>query len=510
MPPESPTEPSHLPHSYLIAAAASALTTALLFTLFPRIEQANVAMLFLAALIPVAMKLGRGPASLCAILNVIGFDAFFIEPRFTFVVEDLRFWITFAVMLVVGLLLANLTAGLKAQASIATERERKTRGLYELARRLGAALRNEQIAESVEELITEQGLGDAVLLFPDEHRRLSPTQKRMPMLDLHLAQWCFDEGRSAGIATSTLAAGPLHYLPLTASVRTRGMLVLDPADSRSLESAEQLQHLQTIAALAANALERTHFVAVAQDTLVQIESQRMREMLLAALSHDLRTPITSIMVIAETLATSDTVEGEARTELLTSLRRQTQGMARLVTNLLDMARLETGERPLRLDWQSLEEIIGSARQALADQLRGRKLTVNITPDFPLLHADGVLLERVFVNLLENAVKYVPADMHMGISARTEDDTAVIEVWDEGPGMTGRNLERLFHKFTRGAIESSVPGVGLGLTICRAIVDAHGGAISAANRPDGGASIEIRLPLSKPPEWTQEEESGTHE
>jgi two-component system sensor histidine kinase KdpD len=288
-------------------------------------------------------------------------------------------------------------------------------------------------------------------------------------------------------------------------MRVRGVLAIALADARLLHTSGLRQRLDTITALAAIALERVHFVTVAQETLVKIESQRLRESLLAALSHDLRTPITTIAGIAESLSLEATVSSK-RDELIAALRRQVHGMARLVTNILDMARFESGsEKSLRRDWQSLEELTGAARHALADVLAGRDVLVDIPVDFPLLCADGVLLERVLVNLLENASKYGPPDRPMGITARHEDGVAEVIVWDEGPGLPPGDPERLFSKFVRGDAESNVSGVGLGLAICRAIVEAHGGTITAQSTPDKGARFIIRLPLENMP--TLEPEGG---
>jgi len=493
---------------YLLASGASAATALLLYPFHASLDQTNIAMLFLAALVPVAMLLGRGPATLSAILNVLGFDVFFVQPRFSLAVEDVEFLVTFAVMLAVGMVIARLTARLAYEASVSSEREEQTRDLYELARQLSAALTNEQIMMIVQRAVKSQTGGEARILLPDaRHNLLRPEGEALEHLELGTAQWSLDHAQPAGANTDTLPGSPLHYLPLKAPMRVRGVLALNLSEPRLLHSSQLRQQLDTIAALAAIALERVHFVAVAQETLVTIESQRLRESVLSALSHDLRTPVTAIAGIAESLAQTDSADSEHRTELLASLQRQAKGMARLVANILDMARFESGQsNSLRLDWQSLEELVGAARYQLADVLKGRVVQVEIPHDFPLVHADGVLLERVLVNLLENAAKYVPPDKPIGILARVADDAAEMVVWDEGPGLPQGDPERLFNKFVRGVSESSVAGVGLGLAICRAIVEAHGGTIHAENRAGGGAAFVVRLPLASVPELEPEAEA----
>lgn len=505
--PVTPRPAKHEIAPYLIATAASAATTLLLYPLHAHVDQTNIAMLFLAALLPIAMRLGRGPATLAACLNVLGFDVFFVEPRFSLAVADIEFLLTFAVMLAVGLVIARLTARLKFQASLAMEHEEKTREFYELARKLSAALTNDQIAAIVEQAVKAQTGGDALLLVPDANARLrAPDDQRSEHLELATAQWCLDNARPAGANTDTLPGSPLHYVPLKAPMRVRGVLAIALADARLLHTTDLRQRLDTITALAAIALERVHFVAVAQETLVKIESQRFRESLLSALSHDLRTPITAIAGIAESLSTEGSAVASKHDELIAALRRQAQGMARLVANILDMARFESGtEKSLRLDWQSLEELVGAARHALADVLARREVVVDIPVDFPLLRADGVLMERVLVNLLENAAKYTPPDRRIGITARANADNVEIVVWDEGPGLPPGDPERLFNKFVRGDAESTVSGVGLGLAICRAIVEAHGGTIVAQSTPGKGARFMIRLSVENIP--TLEAEGG---
>lgn len=486
---------------YALALAASAVTTLALYPLYDAIHQTNIAMLFLAALVPVAVYLGRGPATLAAVLNVLGFDVFFVDPRFSLAVADVQYLLTFAVMLTVGLLIARLTARLTFQASLASEREAQARDLYELARHLSAALTSEQVCRIVEQAVRAHTGADARIVLPDDNGRLhAPAGEPLPRLDLGAAQWSFDRERPAGANTDTLPGTPLHYLPLKAPMRVRGVLALALSEPRLLYHTGLRQQLDTIAALAAIALERVHFVAVAQQTLVTIESQRLRESLLSALSHDLRTPITAIAGIADALASEAAAPGATRhAELVAALRAQAQGMARLVANILDMARLESGNAaPLHPDWQSIEELVGSARHALADTLRGREVAVDIPGDLPLLHADGVLIERVLVNLLENAAKYVPPGQRIGVTASANDTHIEIKVWDEGPGLPPGDPDALFAKFVRGSRESPVAGVGLGLAICRAIVEAHGGAIHAANRPGGGACFTVRLPRKPMP------------
>jgi two-component system sensor histidine kinase KdpD len=492
------------------AALLICLGTALAATpLLPYFDLANIIMLFLLAVVGVAVRYGRGPAVLAAIINVVAFDIFFVPPRFSLAVHNWQYLLTFAVMLMVGLIVGQLTARFRYQAQVASAREERTRYLYEMSSELSGALVIEQVIE-ISERCVEASFPrvKARLLLPDDHDRLQapPVQPGTgkPKVDLAIAQWCFDRNTPAGLGTDTLPAASLLYLPLKAPLRTRGVLAIAPEQRQLLLIPEQRRLLDTFAALIAIALERVHFALVARDTLVKMEAERQRNSLLAALSHDLRTPITALIGLAETLALELTAEQSPHQESLDAIRQQAVRMALLADNLLDMARLQVGGVRLRKDWQSLEELVGSATRMLEQPLRNHPLRLALDPDLPLIHCDAVLIERVLVNLLENAAKYTPPQTVIGITALVDVDRLTVEVWDEGPGLPPGPEQRLFDKFTRGHAESAAPGVGLGLAICQAIIDAHGGHIQAANRAGGGACFTFTLPLATPPRLEAEE------
>jgi two-component system sensor histidine kinase KdpD len=498
---------------YIVASAASLATALAATPLLAYLDLANIAMLFLLVVVLVAVRFGRGPSVVATCVSVACFDFFFVPPRFTFAVTDFQYVITFLVMLAVGLITGHLTADLRFQARVASHREKRSRALYEFARELSGALQTEQIFETTQSFIRRAFRARATLLVPDDAGRLRlpplsaadmATSAHLSVLDTGIAQWAFDRAESAGLGTGTLPASRIFYLPLVAPMRTRGVLAIEPEHRRWILIPEQRQQLDTFAALAAIALERVHYIEVAQNALVNMESERLRNSLLAALSHDLRTPLTSLVGLSESLAGSKPALAPSQLDMAAALHDEALRMSALVSNLLDMARIQSGEVKFNLQWQPLEEVVGSALRASGSMLKGHLVRTQLPCDLPLLRYDAVLIERVLSNLLENAAKYTPSGSRIEISAALHGIWINIMVCDDGPGLPQGREEAVFEKFTRGERESARPGVGLGLAICRAIVEAHGGRIAAAPSPLGGAAFVITLPLGTPPAMPEEE------
>ena len=499
---------------YLWALACSVGVTLLTLPLVSFLELANIVMLFLLGTVLVALKFGRGPAALAAVLNVAAFDFFFVAPRFSFAVSDVQYLLTFAVMLAVGLLTGQLTAGLRFQARLSASREKRAQSLFELTRELSAALLGTQVAELGEAAVQRNFGGQSLVLIPGANDELVAPPDAPQGFDLSVADWALRNAQSAGLATATLSAQSWHYVPLRAPMRVRGVLALQPAKPRWLMIPEQLQQLDTLARQIAIALERVHYVDIAQQAVVQMESERLRNTLLAAISHDVRTPLTALIGLAESLqarlsraehptaGADDHGLGQPANpdaDTAGAIAQQAHQLAALVTNLLDMARLQDGGIHLRSDWQSIQEVVGGAIRAASHALAGLRVETHVPADLPLVEFDAVLMERVLVNLLENAARYGAAPLVVSAHAATGE--LVLQVRDHGAGLPAAvqgDASALFEKFTRGAAESSTPGVGLGLAICKAVVDAHGGSITAANAAGGGAEFTVRLPRRPPP------------
>jgi two-component system sensor histidine kinase KdpD len=469
---------------FLLALLACMAATLGALPLAGMIDATNIAMIYLLVVALVAARLGSGPAGLSAFVSVAAFDFFFVPPRFSWSVESAQYLITFAVMLVVGLVIGGLTARLRAKAEEAVRREQDTQALYEMARELSGVLTTEQVVEVV---------GGFVAAHAGATARL-----HLPPLDRLSAEVRVVHESGAAIELS----GATLLLPLKAPMRTRGVLQIDAGADLGTLAAGQRPLLEAVASLAAIAIERIHYVEVAQDATVKMESERLRAALLSAVSHDLRTPLTVLVGMADSLALAQPPLPEVHRAAASALRDQALRMAGLVDNLLQMARLQLGKATVRKEWQPLEEVVGASLQALAEPLNTRRVEVALEPDLPLLELDAVLIERVFCNLLENAAKYAP-DGAIGISARRATSCVEISVCDRGPGIPAGDEEAVFNLFERGAQEGAGSGIGLGLAICRAIVEAHGGSIRAENREGGGACFAFSLPLGQPPKLEEE-------
>lgn len=494
---------------YGLACAACAFTTALAWLLQNLLDEANIVMLFLLTVLAVALRLGRGPAVLASFLSVALFDFFYVAPHLSFAVSDVQYLLTFGVMLAVGLIVGQLTAHLRYQAQVAAERETRSRALFDLTRELSGALQTEQVAKIAQDRLARElhGRAQILVLGSDEQLHaplpLPPTgEGANDAPDLGTARWALDHGRAAGLATDTLPGNPWFYLPLAAPMRPRGVLCLRPSGLDAVLRPERRAQLDTMAGIVGQALERVHYVEVAQNALVHIESERLRNSLLSALSHDLRTPLAAVYGLADTLTTLPGLPRQGL-EMAGALRQESQRIIAMVNNLLDMARLQSGAVRLRREWLPIDEVLGTALQSMQSVLAGHRVQTQLAPELPLVEIDAALIERVLANLLENAAKYTPADSHIEILAEVKDGEFQLTVADDGPGLPAGREDAVFEKFTRAKRESSIPGVGLGLAICRNILEAHGGRIWAERSALGGAAFVLTLPLGRPPDIPRE-------
>ncbi len=504
--------------AYFEAMALIVLATITATWVRELIDLTNVVMLYLIVVVWVSVRSGRGPAIVASVFGVSLFDFVCVPPYYTFAVSDTQYLLTFAVMLLVALTITQLMAGIRYQLHVASRREQRAASLAALSRELSGALTANQIAEIALQHIASVFESSAALLLPTREERVCVvrTSEHEPRIepDLSVAQWVHDRSQPAGVGTDTLAGTKIHYMPLRAPVRNRGVLALQPRNERLIFVPEQHRLLDTFAAQIGLALERVHFVEAAQEAELGMASEQLRNSLLASISHDLRTPLAVLAGAASSLAEPESnLSDDARADLAATIYEQAMHMSELTANVLDMARLETGAAQLNRQWHPFEEVVGAVLERMRTPLKGRRVDIDLSDSPPLVWLDSVMVGQVLTNLLDNAVKYTPADSPIEIRATADPDGLAVSVTDHGTGLAHGELERVFDKFYRAHPEGSPGGAGLGLAICRAIVDAHRGRIYAENRADGGARFTFVLPQPTPPSGpTPETETapGTHE
>jgi two-component system, OmpR family, sensor histidine kinase KdpD len=472
------------------------------------LAETNVVMTFLMGVLLVAVLYGRGPGIAASVLAVLLFDFFFVLPFYSFKVADVQYLWTFAVMLAAALIISTLTARVRRHAEDARQREHRTEALYRLARQLAATSGRYQLVVTAQQELNGLTGGDVgiFLVGVDGRLQLAPGIGLEDTVmdseaDLAVARWVFDHSQMAGVGTDTLPSAKALYMPLIGHEGPVGVMGLRLARlTERLLTPDQRQLLEACAGQIALALQRMALAEQAQRVLVQVETEKIRSSLLSSVSHDLRTPLAVIAGSASTLVESgDAADPATRHELMQTICDETARMTRLVDNVLRMTQLQSGAITPQKQWQPLEEVVGSALGRAGPALADRPIKVHVPPDLPLLNFDGVLVEQVLVNLLDNAAKYTPPHTAVEIEASVDGQEAVIQVADHGPGLAAGEEQQIFDKFVRGA--AAAPGrrgAGLGLAICRAIVEIHGGRIWAENRPEGGARFTFTIPIEGQP------------
>jgi two-component system sensor histidine kinase KdpD len=494
------------PRAYLAALAAVALATGIAYAVFGRRDLADVVMIYLLAIVGVSLRFGFRASVLSSILGVLAFDFFFVQPYLEFSVSDLRHVVTFGVMLLVGVLIAGLTQRVRDQAEVARRSERRTAILYAMSRELsrmegfGAILNVgarhlEQVFESRVAILGETKGGDVRVDYA--------TAGFIPPLDKEsgVTRWVLGRRQEAGLGTATLAASSGFYTPLIApgaDATALGVLALYPDEPARFADPDQRRLVEAFATQMATSLERARLAEETERARLQIETEQLRSTLLSSVSHDLRTPLAVMKGAASTLLADDAkLSSAVRKDLHYALLEETERLDRQVRNLLDMTRLESGAVKLKKEWYPLQEIVGATWSRLESRLGDRSVSIHVDAEL-IVPVDNVLIEQVLVNLLENAANYTPSGSPIEVTARRGDAEVVVDVADRGPGIPEGERERIFDKFHRGPSERTQGGVGLGLTICRAIVVAHGGRIWVEGRPGGGSIFKFALPLEGGP------------
>jgi len=490
--------------AYGQATAVVVIATAVAWGMFPFFQLSNLVMVYLLGVVFVATQLGRGPSVLASILSVVAFDFFFVPPYLSFAVSDSQYLITFAIMLVVALVISTLTVRVRQHADQARQREGRTAALYAASRDLARARGADDVIAAAVRHIAEVFGSASAIFIPEETGALALRAGGLGGAETDLseqavARWVYEHGQPAGLGSATLPGARALYLPLRAAHGTVGVVAVRPPVPALLAEPDQRHLLETFADQTALALERARLAEEAQHATVHAETERLRSALLSAVSHDLRTPLATITGATSSLLASDRPPDEAtRRELLTIAHEEAERLNRLVANLLDITRLEAGAVQVRKEWHSLEEVVGAALTRLERRLADRPVTTQIPADLPLVRLDGVLMEQVLLNLLDNALRHTPPGTPIEIAAALDGGHVSVDIADRGPGVPPGDEARVFDRFYRGRLGVAEGGVGLGLTVCKGIVEAHGGRIEATNRREGGVVFRIMLPLGEKP------------
>ena len=498
---------------WLWSIAGVALTTLVAALMYGHFTLVDLAMVYLLGIVLTAGRAGRGPTLLATLLSVAAFDFFFIPPLYTFTVSDVRYFVTFGVMFVVAFVISRLTLRVREQAEGARQRERRTAALYSLSRELAHEEGRERLSAIAIQHISEVFSCQTVVLVPEEGGILAQPATGLQTYaidqrEMSVAQWAFDHRQRAGLGTDTLSGAKFLYLPLIAAAKTIGVVgILPSGPSAGPFSPEQIHVLESFANQTAMALERAALAEEAQQALLAAERESLRSTLLSSVSHDLRTPLAAITGAGTTLLRGETkLDAASREELIQTIVDEADHLDRIIRNVLDMTRLESGAVRMNTEWQSLEEIVGAVANRMSKQFQDHPLAITLPSDLPLIHCDGLLIGQVLRNLLENALKYTPEGTDITLSASVAEKEIRVTVADRGAGIPPEEAGRIFEKFVRG--KHAGGGVGLGLAICREIVAAHGGRIWMENVPGGGASFTFTLPIRQvPPPIERESEEA---
>ncbi|HEU5047611.1 MAG TPA: sensor histidine kinase KdpD [Rickettsiales bacterium] len=488
------------PKLYTQSLAIFAACTALGILLRPYIPLEDQMVIYLIGNILVSAGLGRGPSILYAILSAFFFD-FFFTRSFEIDLTSQTLWMTMIVMLVTSLVINSYASRLRLQAKFARKRERNTQLLYAFAREIAVTRGYEGISEVTARHIDDMIGAEILVALPDRDRHLQlirgELQQRDEIKEAGLMQWCFDNAKIAGLGTDTMPSAETLYVPLFTSEKKLGVLGLTPKGADKKFTPEQVSLAETFASLLASAVERVNTSVEAERLSVDAESEKLRNMLLNSVSHDLRSPLASITEASGAIIMDEgKLAREEIRDLAGSINQEASRLSRIITNLLDVMSLESGSLHLDKQPHSVEAMVKATLERLASVLTQHQVELHADPDLPMVVVDAGMIEQVIGNLLENAVKYTPLESKIEIRIGKVENDILVSIEDNGPGIPLNDERRIFDKFYTASRTSAGKGTGLGLAICQGIIAAHKGRIWAENRSEGGAVFNFTLPIPR--------------
>ena len=489
---------------YLFSLALVALATLLGQLIHNLVTPTTIAMLYLLSVVITAYLWSLGPSILVSCIGVLAFDFFHVPPFLTFKVADTQYIFTFLALLVVGVVISYLASRVHQQTESARRRESETAALYALGRDL--ALSND-LKSYIQAIIkrAKETFGDNITIYiPDlENKETLKPYADIPNAiidenEFAAATWAFQHQKIVGHGTDTLPNAKARYLPLVTARGTVGVMAISAINTVGGLTIEQERLLEAYADLAAVAIESIRLANEAQNAQVLRDTEKLQTALLNAVSHDLRTPLVSIIGVLSSLQEEGMhLDGAAKKNLIQVAREEAERLNHLITNLLDVSRIEAGAIKISRQQSDVQDLVGTALEQLGSRAGARPVNMVIPAELPFISVDFGLIVQTLVNVLDNALKYSPDDSPIDIKARQVGREMQIEIADRGIGIPPQDLSHVFDKFYRIQRPDNVAGTGLGLSICKGIVEAHGGRITAENRPGGGTIIRLVLPVAEP-------------
>jgi two-component system sensor histidine kinase KdpD len=489
------------PRPYLMALAFVAVGLGAAKLIQPIFGIENVDLVFLTAVVSVAVRYGLLPSLFASVAASLCYNFFFLPPVYTFTITDPTNVAAFFFFMLIAILVSNVAARVRTQAVTATGRIRTTESLYAFSRKLASTATLDDVLWATAYQIALMLKVRVVLLLPEDGiptvKAGYPPEDQLDKADLAAANWAWSNDRTAGRGSDTLPGAKRLFLPMRTGRGPIGVIGIDDDRTGPLLTPDARRLLDALVDQGALAIERVLLVEDMDRVKRTVESDRLRSALLTSISHDLKTPLASVLGAASTMRdlASGLSESEKR-DLLATVIDESERLNRFIANLLDMTKLESGAVVPNTMRQDIGEIVGSVLRRASKILAYHKVSLELAADMPMLELDAVLFEQVLFNLLDNAAKYAPAGTTISIRSQRDKNSMTLQIIDEGDGIPPTELESVFDKFYRAQKGDHVrPGTGLGLAISRGFVEAMRGTISATNRTDrSGAVLTIRLPI----------------